>query len=104
MTSNWDDDFDFDDIGNKPKPKKQVEIKKVKKNDDDFFDLDEEIPSNNNKLPVIAKKSQEIAISPKDKKKDRLKSKNNYEDYEEIEVDIEEMKSPQNLSPVQKKN
>lgn len=88
---NWDDEFDLDDYNPKKPPPKKPE--KPKKKEEDYFDLDEpeEAP---NKLP---------AITPKNAKQSS-KSKNNY-DFDELEDEVEEVKSPpkpQQIKPSQK--
>jgi len=53
MASKWDDEFDLDELDNKHDKKKQ----KAKKDDYDFFDLDEDNPPKNSKLPTINSKN-----------------------------------------------
>lgn len=54
--SKWDEEFDLDDFDAKPSAKKNKDAKKPKIQEDDFFDLDDEVAPKASKLPTIAKK------------------------------------------------
>lgn len=54
--SKWDEEFDFEDLEVNPTSKKGKDSKKPKKQEDDFFDLDDDVPSKASKLPTITKK------------------------------------------------
>ena len=100
MPPSWDDDFDFDDLDSKPKKK---EPKKPKKNEDDFFDLNDE-PKNNSKLPVINPKAGINSSSRlNNNSSSRAKPTNIYDDYNDLEEEIEEVNSPKKpaVAPVQ---
>lgn len=49
MANKYNDEFDFDDLDIKPANKKIKDVKKAKKQDEDFFDLDDIAPTKNNK-------------------------------------------------------
>lgn len=71
--------FDFDDLD--AKPKKAKDNKKSQKQNEQFFDFDQQPPTKASKLLVINKKTLEQDNSINNKDKNTKKSKNNYDDY-----------------------